>query len=488
MKAVVAVPPVLDFYFTPSRASALGAVSVDELLKERGIETVLLNFPTLCAKPAKLELPPELTHLRDFIITGEHGPVSFFSNYKRFGPDFSGCAATIAAESPEILFISCFAWAYAEETVSLAAAVKALRPEIIITAGGSGVSVNPDYFEKAEPIDFVLTGEAEKVLPAFLEEQFGTGGGKAAREAPSFQINRTGYSERKNIQYYSAILTRGCPKSCKFCSNHLVHGREFRKTPAEEVERKIRLLPGDANIHINFEDDNLLFAKEYFVGILRMIRSRFPNASFSAENGLDYTLLDDVLLEELIEFGFRSFNLSMASTSQAMLRSQNRPADSDRLTAILHTLRKKKTASVTYFICGLEGETPGAVVDNLTYLHHLPTLTGISLFYPVPGLPICTQDFNSLPPRLCAGSSAWPWTGSLATSQLLTAFRLARLSNLIKTSQGLVGSSFPAPACPEAELLDIILSTGRLHTIKSRRIIEVHGMDNEMVTAFLAGI
>jgi hypothetical protein len=39
---------------------------------------------------------------------------------------------------------------------------------------------------------------------------------------------------------------------------------------------------------------------------------------------------------------------------------------------------------------------------------------------------------GSVPPRLTAGSSAYPWTGALSTAQIVTAFRFSRLINLAK--------------------------------------------------------
>lgn len=486
MTAIVTVPPVLDFYFTPSRASALGARAVVDILQTAGVQAKLLNFPMLGRKPAKLKLPSELLHLKPFIIEREHGPLSFFSTYKRFGPSIEDCARRIIAEEPGLLLISCFAWAYAAETAALAEAVKKLRPEIRIAAGGAGVSVNPEYFNKCTSIDSVLCGEAEKVLPDFLKDVSGIEvAGVSNTDEPAFGICRTGSSKLKNIDYYTAILTRGCPKACRFCSNYLVHGRKFRKTPAEKIKQSIRNLPDDRNIHINFEDDNLLFARDYFLDILRAVRIRFPDATFSAENGLDYTLLDENLIDELISLGFRSFNLSMASTSQELLRDQSREADQRKLSSILNHLGRSGTASVTYFICGLEGESPASVMENLVYLHGLPTLSGISLFYAVPGIPSGGNDLNLFPPRLCAGSSAWPWTGSLTSAQMITAFRLSRLSNLIKTLEG----RLPAPSAGGADcsaLAEKTISTGRLHTLRGKQIIEVPEMDEAMIHEFIS--
>ncbi len=486
--AVIAVPPVTDFYFTPSRASALGAAVLQALLKQSGSITELFNFPAWKIKPAKLPLPQELSHLGPHIMPGEYGPVSFFTKYRRFGPHPDKCAELLAPDGrrpPEAVFISCFAWAYAQDAADLAAAVKKRLPETIIIAGGAGVTVNPGWFKtgpNAAAFDLILPGRAETSLKQILPQA-----ASHRTDTPPFCITETGVSRNKGIRYYSTMLTRGCPKHCRFCANHLVHGREFKKADINEVASAVRQLPDDMNIHINFEDDNLLYAKDYFFEVLRIIRKRFPNAGFTAENGLDYTLLDTACTEKLIALGFRSFNLSMASSSQTLLKNQARKAEPDRLKEVVETAAARGTASTTYFICGLEGDSTETVINNLAILHRLPTLTGISMFYPVPGLPgFSPESLINKPPRLCAGSSAYPWTGSMSTSELVTAFRLARLSNMIKTSKQRIPSA--GHQSNDAGNLSIIFqNTGRLHSLVkgSAEPVEVTCQDRRLTGAFL---
>ncbi len=99
MRAVIVVPSVTDFYFTPHRASSLGARAV-------------------------------------------------------------------LARRPEVVLVSCFAWAYAEESRNLIDCIKKTDPSVTLIAGGPGVSVLPDYFISA---DHILCGEAETQLPEILD-------------------------------------------------------------------------------------------------------------------------------------------------------------------------------------------------------------------------------------------------------------------------------------------------------------------------------
>lgn len=493
MKAVIAVPSVHDFYFTPSRASALGAAALEKILSSCGIKADILNFPAQSKKSVKLQLPGDLSHLEPHILKKEHGPLSFFTNFKRFGPERSACAAQIIELNPDIVFISCFAWAYAAESIDLAEELKRLSSCLPIAVGGAGVTVNPDYFRKSKTMDFVLPGEAESIIPVFLDEVYSISSSITQSENTKSELrflwNETGVSAKKKQRFISAMLTRGCPKKCRFCANHLVHGRTFRKSELKEIENEIAKIPSDLNVHINFEDDNLLFDRKYFLDVLKIINNKFPDAVFTAENGLDYTLLDTETINLLIGSGFKAFNFSMTSSSRELLSKENRPADSSKLKNAIETAAAAGIPSTTYFICGLEGDSPASVLDSLIALHSLPTLTGISMFYPVPGLEnFPPEKMSRISPRLCAGSSAWPWNGSLSTIQLITAFRLSRLSNLIKTEQGLIpGDGRSAgKSTINSKLLTRIRESGRLHSLCGKTIVELPHQDEGLVSGFLS--
>jgi anaerobic magnesium-protoporphyrin IX monomethyl ester cyclase len=280
------------------------------------------------------------------------------------------------------------------------------------------------------------------------------------------------------------MLTRGCPYRCLFCANHLTHGREFRKIPVQDVLSLLEQI-GITDFHLNLEDDNLLANTYYFCDFLDSYHSRFPEATLSAENGLDYRLLTPPLISRMIESGFTRFNLSMASSDSRILTNQNRKGEQEQLSDVLYLLEQKKIPAVTYFICGLEGDSIETVSRNLLFLAAHPTEIGISPFYAVPGLPGFEQPGeNGLPglPALYCGSSVWPWNGNLSTAQLITAFRLSRFINLLKSPDRVL---WP-------ELIQKTIETKRLHTIRGTKarktILEVPLMDTEMSERVLSGL
>jgi len=491
-KAVIAVPPVRDFYFTPNRASALGARVLLRELKEAGWDSVLMNLP-LIEKSRTISLPCELEYLTPFLIPDESGPLSWFTAYHHFGPSFSETAEMIARENPELLLISSFAWAYAGEARKLAEAAAVKMPNLRIVIGGHGPTALPEFFLNSVHPVFpdtalfagVVSGEiegyGELILSLKSESRFlDLRKMKTTEELKPIAGESICRAGRRSI---SIMLTRGCPRNCRFCSNFICHGRKFRSSPAKlwksEVTRAAKESgePSD-KLHLNIEDDNILFLKNDFFSFLETLRTLYPDISFSAENGLDYMLLDEEDIPRLKDWGFTHLNLSLAVLSEESRGKEKREGNPEKLEGLIHRCKTVELPVTTHFICGLAGDSTGDIVKTLRFLDRLPTQTGISNFYPVPGLEGFTDKelFLKNPPKLALGSSVFPWNTSMSSSQMITAFRLARWSNFRKKHEN------------EDKLYTRIKETRRIHTIirGKRTIIPVPNLDNDMVEAFFS--
>ncbi|GEM_PF-389182 len=497
MRIAVAVPPIRDFYLTPHRLSALGARIVAELCRKAGHEVRLFRFPSK-ERSHVLPLPPEASYLEPYLVPAELGPLSFFTRFQHFGPTFEECSRQISVWRPEAVFISSFAYAYAEEAVELARAVRRKIPGARLVVGGAGPSSCPEYYFKQvtqnqdphDPVatarpcgsatqkplfDFVVVGEGEVTVPLLLEklERLVQKRGPISDTEP--QVIRADHlcreeeisvpvaivKETSEGIWVTTSLSRGCPKRCRFCSNHLCHGSEFRTAPLQALEQALRRLPPKPILHLNFEDDNLLSAPEYFFEVLEMVKILHPYAQFSAENGLDYLLLDPPTIDRLIQYGFRRFNLSLGTIYPETALQVDRPVDLSRYLEVIREIHNRGASSITYFIAGLTGDAPERIVEQIRFLQPLPTLIGISLFYPVPGIPGFTPPPSTLldHPGLGRGSFAYPWTGALTMEELVTAFRLCRYVNLLKKER---------KTAEEEALVQRIQETKRLLTFAKR--------------------
>lgn len=424
LKALVVVPPLRDFYFTPHRASFIGANTLLKILQKYNIDSKLFNFPIFKKKSKSISIPKELNYLKKHI-----GKEMFFKDYKLFGHDFENAAQIVAGESPKIVFISCFAFGYAEDSIEFGKYLKKINPQIITAVGGAGVTVYPDYFKNSGTFDFILPGNAEDIVPIFLDQKFNIKNLQKIHSTseliPTIKI--------KNKQLFSVVLSTGCPKNCEFCSNHLTQGKKFTLLNDSNLINQIKDFC-DEKIHINFEDDNILFAKEHLFRLILEIRDTNKQATFSAENGLDYMLLSIDEAEFLIKNGFSQFNFSLVSKNSSILNANKRNKDFIKFENLITAISSHKIKIFTYFIAGLKNDNFKSVETLISYLQNLPTILGISPFYPVPGIKGFEnrEIFKNKPAYLTLGSSFYPWNSCMSTEELIQLFCKVRKINLEK--------------------------------------------------------
>ncbi len=503
--------------------SALGARTVCRLAGAAGHETALLDFPNLPKRPTPVSRPEALAYLNPFILN-ETGPLSFFTRYKRLGPEPEVCARMIIATEPDILLISCFAYAYAEDALALARAIREVSPDLAIVAGGAGATVLPEKYLYSGDISFVLAGEAETNLLQFLRE-YEKSDPDYSRVAGLFAYDGAGIvrgdkrriADEDELDWVHSLVTgrrggrlntslsRGCPKACAFCSNHLCHGRVFRKIPVEKViagmettganyggarsagsrSTDARSAGGTGIDVLNFEDDNLLADPGYTAAVIGHARAKLSAPVLMFENGIDAAYLGNGVLDSLIDSGLGQLNLSLGSIDSEVLAGASRDSTGDRIAELTAHAAARGVGSVTYFICGLPGDNRRTVVNNLLFLASVTSVIGISLFYPTPGIPgfTDTSAFLRIPAFFCCASSAYPWTKTLSTETLITAFRLARLINLVKN---------PEKATVHDSLIRAILRTRRLHTWQKTGagmvIVPVPNQDEELAGDVIQGI
>jgi len=425
MRIALVSPPISDFYFTPHRFAQLGLRQVEDFLRRHSQHTILkFPFPQMGKKG--IPLPEELQYLKPFLVPGEVSPYRFFTHYQWYGPSIEKCVEAIKGARPDRILISVFAYAYAPEARELIRRLQQELPQVPIGAGGAGISPNPEYFEGIPLFPGVL-GDSVQDLADFCHFSLET-----AYQGPSNSFPAiVGMSTPGR---FSTSLSLGCPRGCSFCSNFLCHGTRLRYVEEEDLLHQLELhLPPEGG-HLNFEDDNILFRREWFFSLLEKIRSLREGITFSAENGLDYTLLKGEDLAFLKEVGFSQLNFSLATKSPLVAKGQKRQLEEDHFVDLLTKARDLALPVISYFIAGLPGDSPLGIAETLLFLEKLPTAIGISPFYGVPGLPSLTKEQNQLAgenPLLCRGSSHYPWN-QLSTATLVTAFRVARVMNWLK--------------------------------------------------------
>jgi magnesium-protoporphyrin IX monomethyl ester (oxidative) cyclase len=508
VKAAVVIPPFTDFYSTAHRFSTLGAGIVTRLLEKNGVEVEFFNFPEQNSRGTSTTLPTTLHYLKPHLISNETGRCSFFTQYKFFGPPLEECVRQIMTSTPDIIFLSCFAFCYADTAISLCRMLKEKLPHCPIIAGGGGVSVNQGHFISSSCIDFTVSGEAEvsllpllkfikgnnhnsPTIPNILEKNSSNVYSSASIFTNSMSIE-PGFRTvlHNNRLRIDVTISRGCPFQCTFCSNHLSHGNEFRRVSIDKIKGLIgsireTLSVEPSHVDVNFEDDNLLIDPQFWFEVISLFRSAFPRVSLYAENGLDYRLLTSESALYLINQGMAQFNIALGNINAEATSSMSRKTSLEQYDTLLAFFSEHEIPSVSYFIAGIDGDSRKNIAENLIFLSRRKTQCGISMFYPVPGLPGFSDRKMFKPGESvrCCGSSAFPWNSSVGTETLISAFRLSRFTNLLKSEH---------KSQDEKELIEKSLRTKVIHTIiknKDRRlIIEVPHQDRELAEMVFEGI
>lgn len=141
--------------------------------------------------------------------------------------------------------------------ISIAEKCREIKPEVIVLAGGPGVTVEGSIFLKDKHIfDYAFVGEGEIGIVAFVDFVEGKGSiekvagvcyrqGERIIENPVSAINdldSISYPDYFDFdaldcvnQPYPLVTSRGCPYNCTYCSVKIVSGKKFRARSPENV-------------------------------------------------------------------------------------------------------------------------------------------------------------------------------------------------------------------------------------------------------------
>ena len=225
-------------------------------------------------------------------------------------------AEVLLAQNPKIIGLGIYIWNVVPST-EVVAAVKRLRPDIIIVLGGPEVSYETESQAIAQLADYVITGEADLKF-AELCAQLLAGARPATKIIPAglpdFSQLALPYDlyDDKDVAHRIIYVeaSRGCPFSCEFCLSSL--DIPVRQAALPDLLSHLERLLDRGVKQFKFVDRtfnlNLAFSRailEFFLGryqpghffhfemvpdrlpeALREIIARFPHGSLQFEVGV----------------------------------------------------------------------------------------------------------------------------------------------------------------------------------------------------------
>ena len=431
--------PFSDFYTSIKRVCSNNLNYLKDIIdRNSSIKHKIICFDVVKNFKKEINLPDKLSYLKDY-LNNDISNYSFFSDYYRFGDVNNFNHKILKKLNPEIIIISSFAYCYFDGLKKIIEYLKSLY-DIPVVCGGHGPSSSPEYYLKNTLADYIVVGPAEITLCSLLDnlsekkkieiENIYYRGGKPEINLDKEYFFNTFIGQKKD-NIIQVQLTRGCPKKCSYCSIKIIAGNKFRKVDIINFKKDIGALNIKGKVHFDFEDDNLSTDTKYFFDVIKIIKEHYNDSTFSFENGIDFTGLNKTIIDKLISYGIKQWNISLATVNSNILHKKGRGYLLEQFNEIINYLEKFKQPIIVYFISGLINDSMNNIFDTLIYLASKKVIIGISSFYPVPGTEESKNIEKEIVPVLSKASSFYQWS-TVTTEEQVTFFVLSRFINSIK--------------------------------------------------------
>lgn len=337
------------------------------------------------------------------------------------GEDFCGWASkAISSQAADVYGFSSICSSY-PLTIRIASEVKAARPDSTVVFGGPQASVVDTETLATFPfVDLILRGEAERTLPALVEEISGQGrfgsipgltfrsGSRIIRNpnAPVIedldQLPTPAYHLADNLDeltYASLELGRGCPFACKFCSTNDFFRRRFRvKSPRRMVD-EMRYISGQ----FGFRKFDLIH--DMFTVDRRRVAA-FCNELLDSGEGFKWSCsartdcVDIELLELMARAGCTSVFFGIETGSARMQKIIDKHLDIPQARAMVDAAESYGIETTVSLITGFPEEDTADVRETIGfYMHAVRTphaTPQLNLLAPLAATPIHKKHRDEL--------------------------------------------------------------------------------------------
>ncbi|MEM9633293.1 MAG: B12-binding domain-containing radical SAM protein [Pseudomonadota bacterium] len=241
----------------------------------------------------------------------------------------------------------------------------AQKKGIPVVVGGPDATSSPEVYELA---DFLVLGEAEGILEAFIEAwNEGERRGRFTAEKfkadvtsspiPRFDLLKFNDYVQIGVQY-----SRGCPFTCEFCDIIELYGRVPRTKTNEQILAELdRLYELGYRGHVDFVDDNLIGNKRAVKGFLPELATWQKERSYPFEMSTEASLNladDEALLKMMQEAGYFSVFIGIESPDPDVLNATRKKQNTRRdIAKSVHQIYDAGIFVLAGFIVGFDEES-----------------------------------------------------------------------------------------------------------------------------------
>ncbi len=309
-------------------------------------------------------------------------------------------ARTVGRLRPDVVGLSAMTWQY-DTCVRIIRRVKALLPDAVIVLGGYHATLMYEEIAaapEADLIDYIVRGEGEEAFRRLINCLDGR---DRAADIPSLSYREDGVfvhndraepadlsrlrlplrDKRRLTRGYHLLnskvevmeTSRGCTRSCNFCSIRHMYGKSFRTFPIARVlddlddiyhKRKARW--------VFISDDNMVLVPKRVMALCDAIIARgYTGLNLVVQADCVSMSRNEAMVAKMARAGMRSIFLGIENVSRKNLETANKGdivEASRRAVAFCH---KYGIMVVGGLVVGFPDDTEADLVRNLAFMKAL---------------------------------------------------------------------------------------------------------------------
>jgi len=304
-------------------------------------------------------------------------------------------ADEIASMTPDWVGFSSICSCY-HVTLSIVEALKRRSPELTVVLGGPQASATAQAtLRECSGVDFVLCGEAERSIGAFLEHarvapervpglawrRDGQVCVNAAASPPDMEATPAPAFDLWDFGQVAGMpleVGRGCPFSCRFCSTSGYFGHQYRvKPPKRVVAEALELRSRYGCETVELIHDHLGAHKDVFLALCAAWRSEPGLEGVGWTCSLRADAVDGEVVETLRSSGCTAVFIGVETGSERMQRVVGKRLRLDRAREALRRLSEAGLKCKVAFIGGFPEETAEDFSATLSFFEWTMFLHGM---------------------------------------------------------------------------------------------------------------
>jgi radical SAM superfamily enzyme YgiQ (UPF0313 family) len=301
---------------------------------------------------------------------------------------------------PDLIGLSAMAWQY-DTCVKIAHLIKELRPEVKIVIGGYHATLMHEEIAasgEAKWIDFMVRGEGEEAcrrlvnaldgrddlaaIPSLSYKKDGAFVHNPRGENLDLSTLKLPVRDKRRLTWgyhimYSKIelveTSRGCTRSCNFCSMRHMYGRTFRTYPISRVLADIDDIYYNRKTRwIFITDDNMVLNPSRVVELCDAIIARnYKGLNFVVQADCVSMATNEAMVAKMAAAGFRSVFLGIENGSVKNMSSAGKgdiPAYSKKAIENCH---KYGLMVIGGLIFGFADDDEASIRENYEFFRHI---------------------------------------------------------------------------------------------------------------------